>query len=427
MTTHKNFCFTIIIVFYFFSFLFFNTNADEKSAAIGFLDAVLAECDKALTNINAYVAIGEKIAERHIKGGAIGTYWGNQSLGPELYGRSGGMVNIGFDRIWKKERTPEEEALDTALFGFDRPLTSTDKHYFDKDKARGCMIVGFGPALHPQIKSYAEKCDVFFDTGFGNDDRVVALNGMRAGQMNHIANALHGWMVIAETVGALTRKGKMPCMWKSYGWPDGKEWGNKYLYKMQFDDEHPVPPQPAGSLAEKYVKQIRSMVEKLKQNEIEDIQKAGRMVGDEIKAGRKIAVAWEGHMPEGYVALRDDAKWCVSHQLHVWLADQRENFRKHVAPGTLVLRLGTYGIDPEGPPLIREKTDRWILITGEHIKPEYKGEAAGAPVYIALGFEFGDACVQIDKFPIPVFAPSGIMQAVAYEAVLSEAVANSLK
>jgi len=396
-----------------------------ESAAVKYLDVVLKECDNALSNINVYIACGEKIAQRHIKGGAIGTYWANQSLGPELYGRSGGMVNIGFDRIWKKEQLPFEKALNTALFGFDRTPTEVDRNLFDGDKAKGYMIVGFGPAEHPDVKPFASKCDIFFDTGYGNDDRVVELEGMRAGHINHVVNALHGWMIIAETVGALTRNGKMPCMWKSYGWPDGKEWGNKYLFKKQFDDEHPVPPQPAGRLAEQYVRQIKKLIEKLKEDEIKDIEKAAKMAAEEIKAGRKIFVAWEGHMPEGYVALRDDKTWCESCQLHVWLEAQRENFKRCVPQDAMVIRLGTYGLEPTGVSLIKEKTKKWVLISGEHFKEECKGENAGASVYIALGYEFGDACVEIENFPIPVFAPSGIMQAVAYEAVIAQAVAYS--
>jgi len=403
------------------------TRAAETTAATAYLDAVLLACDRALTNMPAFITAGETIADRHIRGGAIGTYWGNQSMGPELYGRSGGMVNIGFDRIWKKERTPAEIGLDVAILGFDRTPTAADRKWFEEDKKRGCMMVGLGPRLHPDVAPYAAQCDVFLDTGFGGDDRVVSLVGTaRVGHVNHVINALHGWMLTAETVAALTRRGKMPCMWKSYGWPDGKDWGNKYLFKQQFHDEYQVPPQPAGQLARRYVEAIRGLVVKLKEDELADIRTAGQWVGEEMKAARKVVVAWEGHMPEGYVALRDDRDWCTSSQLHLWLDSQREEHRKNTPDGALVIRLGTYGLDPVGPGFFKDKSQRWILVTGEHTKPEYKAENAGAPIYIALGFAFGDACVSIEGYPIPVFAPSGIMQAVAYEAILSEAVAYRL-
>ncbi len=37
-----------------------------------------------------------------------------------------------------------------------------------------------------------------------------------------------------------------------------------------------------------------------------------------------------------------------------------------------------------------------------------------------LGFTFGDACVSLDGYPIPILPPSGVMQIAAYEAINAE-------
>lgn len=34
-----------------------------------------------------------------------------------------------------------------------------------------------------------------------------------------------------------------------------------------------------------------------------------------------------------------------------------------------------------------------------------------------LGFTFGDACVSLDGYPIPILPPGGVMQIAAYEAI----------
>jgi len=34
-----------------------------------------------------------------------------------------------------------------------------------------------------------------------------------------------------------------------------------------------------------------------------------------------------------------------------------------------------------------------------------------------MGYPFGDACVEIKGYPFKVFAPSGVMQLVSYEAI----------
>ncbi|OGV72125.1 MAG: hypothetical protein A2269_05905 [Lentisphaerae bacterium RIFOXYA12_FULL_60_10] len=395
------------------------------SPSFAYLQTVLEACDRALTNLPAFTATAERMAVRHLKGGVIGTYWGNQSLGPELYGRSGNFVHIGHERPWKKDRTDAERAEDMTILGFDRALDAEDRGFLERDKKRGFLMIGLGPRDHPDIAPVVPEFEVFFDTGTGADDRQVLLSdGTRVGHLNHVINALHGWVLMAETVGALTRHGKMPTMWKSYGWPDGKDWGNRYLGKQQFHDDIQVPPCPAGELGRRYIEAIRSLVIQFRDRELDSVRQAGVRMGDEIKAGRKIQVAWEGHMPEGYVALRDDAAWCVSVQLHLFLESQREGFRKGVPDGALVLRLGTYGLDPLGPPLFKEKNQPWILVAGDHNQPDWLGEKAGAPLYVPLRFPFGDACVNLEGYPIPLFAPSGIMQAVAYEAILVEAIAH---
>ena len=84
------------------------------------------------------------------------------------------------------------------------------------------------------------------------------------------------------------------------------------------------------------------------------------------------------------------------------------------------MRLGYHGLEPEGAKLFREKKQRLIFLAGEHPDPAF-APPTDALINIDLGWAFGDACVHIDGYPFPVFAPSGILQAIAYEAIQAEA------
>jgi len=400
--------------------------ADESPAA-RYLDAALSWCDRLDADMGRFTELGELVARRHAAGGLIGTRWGNQSLGPELYGRAGNFVHMGFERPFKEDRSPAERANDVAIFGWDGAPDPGDADRVRRLRDRGAYVIGMGPAGLPDLAEVAALCDTFVDTGFGADDRAVRLpDGSRVGHGNHVVNALHGWVLMAETFGALTRMGKTPTMAKSYSYPDGPEWFARYLGKKQFHDEPElqVPPQPPGALGHTYVERIRYLLRRLRIRELTDLRRAAELVGEELAAGRKTVVAWAGHMPEGYVGLRDDSLWCQPVQLHPFLDAQRKAFRERTPDGALVIRLGYHGLDARALVLLREKKQRLVLLAGESEDPAWQ-PPRDVLVYVDLGWAFGDACVSVEGYPFPLFAPSGIMQAVAYEAIHAEVTARA--
>lgn len=398
--------------------------AQTNSPTAQVLDKVLSLCDDAEKELDHAAQVGEMIADRHIKGGAIGAWWGNGCLGLELYGRSGNLINIGFERLWTTNRTEVQKANDTALIGMEWAPWDSSKKLIQAQADRKINIVGFGPKNNPEIAKEVAACTTFFDTGFGADDCAVKISDtLRAGHLNHVANSLYGWMVMAETTAALTRQGKMPAMWKSYSYPDGREWGNRYLFKKQFHDEFSIPKYPPKVLALDYINRIRYLIRRVKIEEIGNIQRAAELIAAESKQGRKTVVAWAGHMPEGYIERVGDSQWAQALQFHPFLEGQRNDFRAHAADGALVLRLGYHGIDPEAKALFKEKKNRFICLAGENLDPAW-AMPKDSLVNINLFWAFGDACVTIEGFPFPVYAPSGILQAAAYSAICAEVAAR---
>ncbi len=403
---------------------------DSGYAAKQYCKAVLDACDRVESNLSEISRIAETIAERHMKGGLIGFYpIVYQGLQDELWGRSGGMVNAGFDRPFKRERSPEEKRLDVSIIGWQtKPLVKDEVSKMKSFKERGGYIVGFGPKYLPELEQQVKTCDVWFDTGTGIDDRCIQIaDGSKAGRLNHLINALNAWALTAEIFSAITRKGHTPAMWKSYAYNDGPEWGDKYIYKKQFMDEYPVAQIPEGHLARAFLDGIRYHVRKFENTQLPNIEKAVNLISKEIAKGKKIYIASMGHMPWTYVAKYEDSKWAINADLHSNIQHQVENYIKNTPDNALIVRLGYTGMDPDSWAVFKRKKQKIILISAENDPQEHPDWQIpeDVSVYIDMGYTFGDACVWVEGLPIRILPPSGIMQIVAYECLNVEVLSKT--
>ena len=370
-------------------------------------------------NIDDFAKTAEIMAERHLRGGLIGFPFISQALAQDLWGRSGGLMHIGFSRGWKENRNDAEKSNDVGIVAYQTAPGENDLAKLKEFKQLGGYLIGFGPRSIAELKPVIKLCDRWFDTKLPADDRMVSLpGGKRAGRGNLTVNALAGWTLIAEFVGALTRKGKMPTMWKSYSYDDGRAWGDRYFRKKQFHDDFEVPSLKPGELGRRYLKQIRYPIRRIR-SQGDKLRQAAKLVNKEIDAKKFVHVAWQGHMPMIYLGKGDDAGWAKAIEFHPFLKQQVENNRKTVADGALVLSLGYHGIDPIMSKLWRKKNQRVIHLAGGHPDDAWQpGEEL--ELFIDLGFAFGDSCVGVDGYPLCLFAPSGVAQLVAYEAIQTE-------
>ena len=393
------------------------------SAASQYLDALRTKLDEAAARVPEITKLAERIAERHERGGLIGFPWLGTTLEQELFGRAGGLMHIGFDRAWKKERSAEEKANDVVLYAWDEAPKDGDLKRVQDDKAKGLFVIGFGPRKAAAFAPHVAACDAWLDTGAGDDDRVVALKNGRTGKTNHFTNALNGWLFIAEFTGALTRRGKMPAMWKAWITVDGKDWSEKYFQKTQFHDEFKVPPVPPGELAARYLERLRYLVDRLQHTELADIRSFAADIAAELRAGRKTTVASSGHMAMSWIARWDDKAWAVNHEVHDNVESQMQSFIKDTPDGGLILRLDAYGLHRSVDELFQRKKQRVLLITSENPRPEFAVPASYARK-VDMGYAHGDACVWLDGYPIPILPPSGVMMVAAYESLSAEVLAQ---
>ncbi len=386
-----------------------------------YLAFALRQCDKVERDMPHITAVAEVCARRHLAGGGFDFPWNYHGLQQELSGRSGGMISLG--RMWKKERTDEEKANDMAIIGWDRAPGHGDAARLHGLKTQGVYIIGFGPKALPALAECVALCDAFFDTGLADDRAVTLRYGEQVGRSNHLVNALYGWAFIGEVVGALTRRGKMPPIWKSYAYQDGVEWGNRFHHKLQFHDDLTVPPQKAGALGKAWLAQMRDHLRRFRKTQLPAVHRAVALIMAERAAGSTPYVLSSGHMPWVYVGKYEDARWMTHIDFHSTVDYQVKDCKEKLPEGALAVRIGYFGEDRTARDLYAQKKVRLIMIGSDSLYPEMRFPEHMA-AKIDLGMAFGDACVSLPNYPIRLFPPSGVMQIVAYESINTEVLAR---
>jgi hypothetical protein len=395
----------------------FKRPARPKGPAEQYIDEVLSRCDAAEAKLANFTKAAEIVADRYIAGGLIGLPWLGQALSYELYGRSGNIMHVGFDRPWKKDRTNAEKAKDVAILGWDRTPAKRDTKLLADLRKRGCYVIGLGPKGLGPVAELAKSCDAFFDTNSGRDDRIVKLPAnRRAGRVNHLVNAIHGWVLSAEVVAALTRRGKMPTMWKSWGYADGRTWSDQYFRKKQFHDKYKVAPIPAGRLGRDFLRRIRYLLRRFRRHELPAVGRAADLIAAESRRDRKTVIASTGHMAMVFIAKFEDAAWARNIETHHNVKSQMDSFAKNAPDGALVVRLGYMGMHRDVAEMLKKKKNRVVHILAENPRPEFRSPD-GFAVTIDMGYAFGDACVPVEGYPLLLFPPSGVMQIAAYESL----------
>ena len=376
-----------------------------------YLDSLHQHIDRIEKNLPQFTELGEKTAEKYERGGLVGFHWLGATLEQELIGRSGGLMHVGFDRPWKDKtlRTDKEKAHDMAVVAWDADPKPNDLKRLQKFKEAGQFVLGFGSKSNPRLADHAKVCDAWVDLG-------TEPNDSDPGKLNHVVGAVSGWVWMAETIAAHTRKGRMPTMWKSWAMKDGRDWSDRFFRKVKYHKDYSVEPIPKGVLGKALVHRIRSQLLALENTQLPTIRNFADSIAKESKAGRRTVVASSGHMVMHYVGKYSDSAWADNIEVHENVESQLNNFRSKAPQGGLVLRLGYFGLSPKVDDLFKAKKSRVLLMAAENPRPDFAAHL-NYPDRLDLGLAFGDACVPIEGYPIALFPPSGIVKAAAYESL----------
>ena len=402
---------TIIYPFTLLKIDAFRTKPQAASPSKKYLRSIHQHIDRIENNLPQFTELGEKTAEKYERGGLVGFHWLGATLEQELIGRSGGLMHVGFDRPWKdkKLRTDAEKAHDMAVVAWDANPKSNDLKRLQKFKESGQFVLGFGSKRNPLLAEHAKVCDAWVDLGTEPKDSDP-------GKLNHVVGAISGWVWMAETIAAHTRKGRMPTMWKSWAMKDGRDWSDRFFRKVKYHKDYSVAPIPKGVLGKAFLYRIRSQLLALENTQLPTLRDFANSIAKETKAGRRTVVASSGHMVMHYVGKYSDSAWADNIEVHENVESQLNNFKTKAPQGGLVLRLGYFGLSPKVDDLFKAKKSRVLLMAAENPRPDFSSHLNYSD-RLDLGLAFGDACVPIEGYPIPLFPPSGIVKSAAYESL----------
>jgi hypothetical protein len=400
---------TIIYPFTLLKIDAFRIKPKAPGPAEKYLHSIHQHIDRIGNNLPQFTELGERTAQRYEQGGLVGFHWLGATLEQELIGRSGGLMHIGFDRPWKdkKFRTDAEKAHDMAVVAWDADPNPNDLKRLQKFKEAGQFVLGFGSKRNPRLADHAKVCDAWVDLNTEAKDSDP-------GKLNHVVGAVSGWVWMAETIAAHTRKGRMPTMWKSWAMKDGRDWSDRFFRKEKYHKDYSIAPIPKGVLAKAFLHRIRSQLLALENTQLPTLRNFAQSIAKETKAGRRTIVASSGHMVMHYVGKYSDSAWADNIEVHENVESQLNNFRTKAPQSGLVLRLGYFGLSPKVDDLFKAKKSQVLLMAAENPRDDF-ASYLNYPDRLDLGLAFGDACVPIDGYPIALFPPSGIVKAAAYE------------
>ncbi len=137
------------------------------------------------------------------------------------------------------------------------------------------------------------------------------------------------------------------------------------------------------------------------------VKKAAEAIAAESAAGRQTIVASSSHAPPTYTGRYEDKVWAKA--LEVGGADA---YIKATPDEALVLRLGYSGIGQNEIDMLAQKKQRVLFISSQNPQPG-REIPKDLPVFIDMGFAYGDATVEIEGYPIKILPPTDICRAPA--------------
>lgn len=278
----------------------------------------------------------------------------------------------------------------------------------------------------------------FIDTQLPQDTSLTTSDGRHYGDYAGMVTAVHMWAFTAEMVAACTRQNKTPTIWPSGAIPYFEPWEKKYE-KIKFHDDFAVQPIEAGVLGRQYLQILRRQVKACAESALQ-VQAAARMLAN-MPADKAVYAMVESHLLAGETWLPKD--------LPNWVLVQRGWRWRRAVPtvekGDAVLWLGyldwpggeinqaaqrhnpfvaisVYGPDqrPQHDPLVtpdakgESDTHAQKAVSAVRLeqRPQVKADVTvpANVVWIPAPWQYPDAVVEIDNYPLPACPTSSIVQ-----------------
>lgn len=312
-----------------------------------------------------------------------GRFWlaGDPGFVSEAGGRAGGFM------MAKPLPKPEDlKAGDVLLIGAPRELTEAERALYQKAADAGACAVELTP----------EAASLSLDPKAPAPTTVPAM-----------VAAL--WAISGEIVAALTRQGKMPCMYQSVLVPGGRE-HNAPRQGKAWEETTPAPV-PAGKLGTAYLEALTACLRQFQETQGDQLREAAALAVAAQKAGHTAWFACLGHLPPYLPKYPWDPA-----ALPFLNMNTPEKLTEQVKAGDVILYIGYY--EPYGNWVEAAHAAGAKIVTIVSGTPERKATEMGADLNLDGCWPFGDSVGEVPGYDIKILPASGFMQACQYYMLL---------
>ena len=229
-----------------------------------------------------------------------------------------------------------------------------------------------------------------------------------------LADAITGWVYLAETIAALTREGKMPVIYETIGLYSGFQRIAKFEQQgIYWHEPHTVPAIPPGTLGLAYTATLSTMLERVEREMGPRIALAATWSAEAHAAGRQTIMYNMGHMFPHEVA---DTEIGTLFKSEVWYSgfSQMPPPTDPYGPGDVLLHIGYQHPPYELLPRAKHAGARvaYVDILQHRDYPNNDEDV----LWIDPMWPWADGVVQIPNYDVPACPASGIINsAIAWE------------
>ncbi len=392
------------------------TNAAPAETTAAYQQWMLSCLDGLQQDLPQIAASAEAAAELYIEQDYPLVLAGAPGFVSEAYGRAGGIMPIQSIKWWRR---PNRAAV--VLYALREEALPEDYQTIGRLVERGSKIILFA---RRQLLEAAEEAGIqplaVVDIHAAEHGGLFpAADGQWLVPTDPIARMAAEWVWLGEFVGACTRLGKMPTMWKSNGAEGGMAWNDTYR-RRRFHDEVPSVVAP-GALGQAYLEVVRNHLSTLYASEGGRIVQVAQWALEARAAGRVAYTFANGHG----VLLDPGGPHDPQYFRQLSTEDYTVDPAVTLAPGDVILYIGQGGMPIE-----------WGAFEGKDLPGDWR--RAGVKLAWSFGnlwtsefcrnvaliepeepfidqhFSYADASVWIEGYPMGILPDSGI----ASEAVL---------
>ena len=377
----------------------------------------------------------------------------------ELFYRAGGLIGIkrvgpynrefnGIQVRWNKIKQKKSIVVYSMHRGIEPStiLFEDLKHL----SARADTVVLFGSSKWASCQRFVKALEkalppghfFFIDTALEQDTAFRTANNQPYGDYAGMVTTIYSWTFTAELIAACTRLNKMPAIWPSGAIPGFEKCEEKYQ-TTAFHETLTVKPIKIGTLGTQYLDILARQIQACRQSSTQVITASkllaatpkdkvtyvmveSHLLANETRFPKDFSNwllaqrAWRWRLASPTVENGDSIFWIGSFHWPTKQVEQAISMKNNFVG----LSLYGPGQNPQHSPLETNDVEIKTGNTAINVKPKLEpiSRTSESIVWVPTPWQYPDAVLQIDDYPLPACPTSSIIQGIILWSTVGEVI-----